>query len=188
MKPAILGAIAGGGAAYVDPSVVITLTNLSLITAEAAETYLGNGGSGLVCYGRGGALSLPLNGDGWIETKWELTPGAHILAFSTNPAATETTFLSFQLQLSTTASDFRQGINNVPGTGTTTVESATPAVGTRFRLKRTSGTFTIDKSTNAGQTWSTRYTFAGSSTAQLYPIFFTNNGSRFRRPAHVGLA
>lgn len=111
--------------------------------------------------------TLAAGADGWIEANsLNTTDSTIVLGFDVSGTAANYAGYDYCAICSGVSGNLQYAQNN--GTGTTIGAVATPSANTKVRLARFGGTVTIDESTNGGATWTTRYTFGGSSTGALY--------------------
>jgi len=164
---AIIEALTG----FPQPTPVISipnyLDNTVTITFPGATNQVNTAGvitspSGIAGYGNTGisTLKLPAGQDGWIGFKVKNTDQGAILGFKTsNSVGSFSTFLvGMWLNLGAIAH-----LNNGSYNGSVSNYSSNDFL----RIKRTGSAFTIDKLTLVG-TWTTIYTFAATSTADLF--------------------
>lgn len=170
---------------------LFTLGTLIKLT-NASDVYTADS-SAVTSFGAYGRSSLALAGDGYVSVDWASdSNGAVILGLDkTNTinwanGETDSGAPDFYMLLSTSTTTVSRGANTQ--TATSLGAAITPSGTARYRIKRTGTTVTIEESSNSGSTWSTRYTFAGSSTGTLYAFAATVQSNVIYRPRQVGFA
>lgn len=183
---AVTNSVTGSGA------VPVTFTTLQNVTNSGNEVYTATS-SATSQAGRCRVWPLVLGPgqDGWIEaSKGAGGDGAIVIILDIGPDGNSLSYGNgdFIAQV-TTAGGLLYGTNT---TSLTTVPTYVlpESLLSLIRLRRLAGTVTFQSSEDGGVTWTTRHTFAGSSTGQLIARWYTTYSvtpRRIYRPRQWGM-
>lgn len=181
-------AAVSGVSVTVAGETALALTTLVSLTASGANYVGSTGVTSPNCYGRPAGV---IAGDGWVSVGLaSAVNGAAIVGLSSTASPTAGTTMLGQMAISTFAGVVRYGSGNTPGASNTdlaALEAAGPSV--RYRIGRAGSAWTIAKSTNNGDTWTTIFTFPGVFyTGTLYPVIYTAGDNTVYSPKARGVA